>query len=116
MIIYYDSYCKLCSHSSVIWKKMDRRQRLHFSSFRNLDHYPKEMEQKLHVYNRGKWFKGYDAIIAISKKLPLLWLSVPILTVLKWIGLGDFVYNTIAKHRQMVPVNQCDADGCQIKS
>lgn len=116
MIIYYDSYCKLCTNTSLLWKKIDRGSRLRFSSFRDLDHYPKAMEEKLHVYDRHQWFQGYDAIIAISKKLPLLWGMVPILYVFKWIGLGDILYNFIAKNRKLIPVNQCDTNGCRIDS
>ncbi|MFD1363391.1 thiol-disulfide oxidoreductase DCC family protein [Lentibacillus salinarum] len=116
MIVYYDSYCKLCTHSSVFWKKIDWRNRLRYSSFRDLENYPKAMAEKLHVYDRGQWFQGYDAIIAISKKLPPLWPILPILYVFKWVGLGELMYNTIAKNRKLVPVKQCGDDGCRIDS
>lgn len=114
MIIYYDSLCKMCTSSSIFWKKIDWKTRLTFESFRTIENYPKEMEESLHVYHRDKWHKGFHAIIEISKKLPLLWVFLPFMYFLKWIGLGDFIYKKIAKNRKLVPVNQCDHNGCRI--
>ncbi|MBM7598792.1 putative DCC family thiol-disulfide oxidoreductase YuxK [Virgibacillus halotolerans] len=114
MIIYYDGYCSLCRTSSTIWKKLDWRNKLSFTSFRTLKEYPAEMEKQLFVDHHGKWFKGFNAIIQIAKMLPLLWITVPFLYIFKWIGLGSFIYNIVAKNRKIIPVNQCDDDTCTI--
>ncbi|MGP4108777.1 DCC1-like thiol-disulfide oxidoreductase family protein [Virgibacillus sp. L01] len=116
MIIYYDSYCKMCTSSSLFWNKMDWRNKLSFKSFRMLDNYPKEMEESLHVYHQDKWYKGFDAIMEVSRKLPLMWILLPFMYLFKWIGLGEFIYKKIAKNRRLVPVNQCDHDGCRTDS
>jgi len=115
MIVYYDSFCKLCTNSSTIWKKLDWRNKLTFHSFRDLDNYPVEMEKSLHIQKGKKWYKGYSAIIQIAKTLPLLWVFLPFLYLFKLIGIGDMVYKVIAKNRKLVPVNQCkNKDSCQI--
>lgn len=111
VIIYYDGYCSMCRASSTLWQKLDWMDKLNFTSFRKLSGYPKEMEKQLFVDYHGKWFKGFDGILQIVKKLPLLWIVLPFLYVFKWLGLGSFIYNTIAKNRKIVPVNQCDGDG-----
>ncbi|WP_099157862.1 thiol-disulfide oxidoreductase DCC family protein [Virgibacillus ndiopensis] len=114
LIIYYDGFCKMCSSTSVIWKKIDWSNQLAFESFRTLNDYPKAMEESLHVNKNGHWYTGYNAIIQISKKLPLMWVLLPFLYLFKLIGLGDFVYNKVAKNRKLVPVNQCGEDGCML--
>lgn len=117
MIIYYDSHCKMCVNSSTVWQKLDKGNKLRFESFRDLDHYPSEMEESLHVYTENKWFQGYTAIIEIVKKLPVLWVLLPFLVFGKWIGLGDTIYQWVAKNRKLIPVNQCkDGDHCRISS
>ncbi|WP_010649666.1 thiol-disulfide oxidoreductase DCC family protein [Oceanobacillus massiliensis] len=115
MIVYYDSYCKICTNSSTVWKKLDWRKKLTFDSFRTMQNYPPAMEKSLHVQHNGKWFNGYSAIIEIAKMLPLLWIFVPFMYLFKFIGLGDVIYKLVAKNRKLVPVNQCkDGESCQI--
>ncbi|WP_067727743.1 thiol-disulfide oxidoreductase DCC family protein [Oceanobacillus damuensis] len=115
MIVYYDSYCKICTNSSTIWKKFDWRNNLTFDSFRNMKDYPPEMEKSLHVFHNNKWYNGYSAIIQITKMLPLFWALVPFMYFFKFIGLGDLLYIWVAKNRKLVPVNQCeDGESCQI--
>ncbi|MFD2761961.1 thiol-disulfide oxidoreductase DCC family protein [Lentibacillus juripiscarius] len=114
MIIYFDSYCKLCTKSSLFWKKADWFHHLKFSSFRDLDNYPEAMAETLHVYDRGQWFQGFQAIISVTKKLPALWVLVPFLYGVKWIGLGDYLYKKIARNRKLIPVRQCDQGTCGI--
>ncbi|RKQ37302.1 thiol-disulfide oxidoreductase DCC family protein [Oceanobacillus halophilus] len=109
MIIYYDSYCKLCTTSSTVWKKLDWGNHLTFKTFRDLEDYPVEMEHSLHVYHHDTWYKGFNAIIQIAKTLPLLWSFLPFLYLFKIIGLGDVIYKHIAKNRKLVPVAQCKA-------
>ena len=80
-----------------------------------MEDYPSEMEKSLHVRHNNQWYKGYSAIIQIAKMLPALWIFVPIMYILKAIGLGDFIYKLVAKNRKLVPVNQClDGEACQV--
>ena len=108
VIIYYDSYCQLCINNSKVWKKLDWLNKLDLVSFRTLDHYPKLMEEQIHVYSNGIWYVGFCALIQIAKMLPLLWPLLPIMYMVKWIGLGDFVYKKIAQSRTIIPIDHCD--------
>ncbi|MGY0692144.1 thiol-disulfide oxidoreductase DCC family protein [Virgibacillus sp. FSP13] len=114
MIVFYDSFCSMCRNSSIIWKKFDWNNHLIFESFRDLENYPKAMEENLHVKENGKWYVGFTALIQIAKHLPLLWILVPFLYFFKIIGLGDFIYKKVAANRKLIPVNQCDDKGCQL--
>jgi predicted DCC family thiol-disulfide oxidoreductase YuxK len=105
----------MCTKSSTIWKKFDLNNRLMFKSFRDLEHYPKAMEESLHVNHKGEWFSGYDALIQITKQLPLLWMVLPFMHVFKRLGLGDAIYKKIAQKRKLVPVHQCQDGVCQIQ-
>ncbi|MBP1968299.1 putative DCC family thiol-disulfide oxidoreductase YuxK [Virgibacillus natechei] len=117
MIVYYDSFCKICTSSSTIWKKLDWRNKLSFHSFRKLHHYPKDMEKQLYVQQADHWYKGYNALIEIAKLLPLIWVFLPFIYLFKWVGLGDFIYRKIANNRKLVPVNQCkNGDTCMIST
>lgn len=116
MIIYFDSHCNLCKTSSTLWKKMDWGQKLRFTSFRSMKNHPKAMEEQLHVYDKHNWYQGYSALIQIVKVLPLMWVLLPFLYFFKWIGLGNFIYRKVAANRKLVPINQCDNDGCKIPS
>ncbi|WP_077325679.1 thiol-disulfide oxidoreductase DCC family protein [Virgibacillus siamensis] len=116
MIIFYDSFCKLCTQTSKVWKKFDWQNQLTFNSFRSLDDYPAAMEEYLHVLHKGIWYQGFDAVLQISKVLPVLWLALPVLYIGKWLGLGDLIYDKVAANRNIIPINQCKEDGCRIDS
>jgi len=103
----------MCTNSSLIWKKLDRNNKLTFESFRDLDEYPEGMEKSLHVYHRNRWFKGYNAVIEIVKLLPALWILLPCLYIGKCLGFGEVIYQKIAENRELIPVNQCkDGEQC----
>ncbi|WLV25601.1 DUF393 domain-containing protein [Aciduricibacillus chroicocephali] len=114
MIVYYDSHCKLCTRTAAVWKKLDWRHKLIFQSFREQNNYPPEMEKEIHIKKNGKWKKGYPAVIAISKTLPLFWPAVPFLYIGKWLGIGSIIYKTIAKNRSFFPVGQCEDGKCNL--
>lgn len=114
MIIYYDSYCELCTKSSTLWGKLDWQHKLIFESFRTLESCPPEMEENLHIAHKNKIYIGFNAIIQIIKQLPLLWIFLIVMYPLKWLGLGQFIYKKIAQNRKLVPVSQCDSVTCEI--
>jgi len=114
MIVYYDSYCKLCTRTAYIWKKFDWRKKLVFLSFRDLPQYPEAMETEMHVEKDGVWHKGFDAVIAVCKQLPLTWPLVPFLHVLNWLHLGPIIYKKIASSRKLFPVGSCVDGACSI--
>ncbi|MFA1818767.1 thiol-disulfide oxidoreductase DCC family protein [Virgibacillus oceani] len=114
MIVYYDGHCSICKTSKSVWQKADWRKKLTFQSFRDLPSYPEAMEKSLHVSHKGNWAQGYQALIEIAKRLPLLWIALPFMYAVKWLGFGEKIYQVIAKNRKVVPVNQCKGNECRI--
>jgi len=115
MNIYYDGHCQICQRFAAFIRKVDFAKQIHLISFRSLDHYPQTMEAEIHVYTNNKCYTGFNAIIAITKKLPLFWIFLPILTVLKWLRLGDLVYTKVAQARNHLFKATC-TDNCFIKT
>jgi|SRR5690625_3058245 len=111
MEVYYDGYCQICIRLAKFLRKVDLFKQLHLISFRTLTNYPEAMEGEIHVYDKGKLYKGFDGLLAITRKLPLFWLAVPGLYVLKWLTLGDFFYEKIARARNRFFKTTCD-DHC----
>lgn len=58
---------------------------------------------------------GIDAIAAIVIRLPLLVPLWPLIKLSSIFGVGQKLYNHIAKTRRIVPVNNCEGDSCEIK-
>jgi len=114
MIVYYDGYCSMCNASKTVWKKIDFQKKLAFQSFRDLSSYPEAMEKSLHVSHKGNWFQGYQALIEIAKQIPIMWFLLPFMYPVKWLGLGERIYQFVAKNRKIIPVNQCKDNECRI--
>ena len=114
MIIYYDSHCSMCKASKAVWKRADWRKKLVFQSFREVPSYPEAMEKSLHVSHKGKWSLGYQALIEIAKQIPFMWIALPFMYPVKWLGLGEKMYQLIANNRKIMPVNQCNENKCRI--
>lgn len=116
MIIYYDGYCSMCKTSKAVWERIDFGNKLTFQSFRNLSSYPEAMEKSLHVIHKNKWFQGYQALIAIARQIPIMWPVLLFMYPVKWLGLGDKMYQLVARKRKIIPVNQCTDHECRIQN
>lgn len=58
--------------------------------------------------------EGIDTFLQMSVRIPLLWPICPILWIARRIGVGRFLYDWLAKKRKIVPIGQCELEGCQI--
>ena len=56
-------------------------------------------------------FYGYESIWQIVLRLPLLWVFLPILWVLKVSRLGHWAYKELAVKRQIIPLH-CKEEDC----
>ncbi|MFD3450154.1 thiol-disulfide oxidoreductase DCC family protein [Microbacteriaceae bacterium 4G12] len=125
MIVFYDSWCPLCTALARKIKQVDRRQRTVCVSFRDDDvvnqyelsaSFIKKMEQRLYVYDSKQkhWYDGIHALCALAARVPLYWGLVPLLQVSIWLGFGERVYDFVAKRRKIVPVGHCQDGVCQL--
>lgn len=122
IVVLYDGWCPFCTKSIKKFQQLDWFNRLEFLSFRDekvvgfyaLDR--EAVEQRIHSYQRstGKMEDGIYSINRMCKNIPLLWVSVPFLSLSSRVGLGQKVYDWIASRRTIFPTGGCDEDRCKI--
>ncbi|ARJ39340.1 hypothetical protein SporoP8_10925 [Sporosarcina ureae] len=124
LVIYYDSFCPLCTKTKNRWSKMDRKNLLIFHSFRDINvlksiPIPLDLLEK-EIYSKelfgNKYYSGVDTFIEMNRRIPLLKFTVPILVILKKLGLANKCYTYVANKRKIIPIGQCDAEKCNILS
>lgn len=122
IIIFYDNHCSNCTCFSKITKKLDwfnliiakkLRNSNHTSEFKNVD--IEMAKRKMASSIDNKWYYGYDSIFLIFRKIPVYWVFVPLLYLLKITNLGEVLYNELAIKRKIIPIN-CEQNNCPVSS
>ncbi|WP_051287404.1 thiol-disulfide oxidoreductase DCC family protein [Paenibacillus taiwanensis] len=124
--VWYDSWCPLCTGIRKRLIAIDSFHVLQFQSIRDeiavnqssVKHIPLlELEQRMHVreVESNRLHRGIDAVIVISKAIPILWIFWPVLVISRWIGLGEKLYDYIASRRIIVPAGACQDQPCDWK-
>ncbi|BFT75469.1 DCC1-like thiol-disulfide oxidoreductase family protein [Paenibacillus sp. P36] len=121
IIVLYDGWCSSCSNIIKRIKKIDVFDLIEFISFRGVsDHFfgtqETELEKRMHSYyvEEKRMVNGMDSFIQITKRLPILYIILPLLFLVKHIGLGNRIYDWIARRRMIIPINTCNED-CQLE-
>ncbi|BAD39929.1 thiol-disulfide oxidoreductase DCC family protein [Symbiobacterium thermophilum] len=120
--VFYDGWCPLCTAARQRLARLDWLGRLEFVSIRDpgvaerAGVAPERLAARLHVHTprTGRWAEGIWAVAAIAARLPLLWPLWPLLALAGVTGLGQPLYDFIARRRAIVPVGQCDETGCPL--
>lgn len=119
LIIFYDNFCPNCTRFTKVVQKLDwlklieikeLRNELHTYSFRNID---LQLARKQMASFGTKWHYGYNSLYFIFARLPLIWLFIPILYILKITKLGQLIYCELALKRKIIPLH-CDDDSCSL--
>ncbi|MEM5566939.1 DCC1-like thiol-disulfide oxidoreductase family protein [Psychroserpens sp. AS72] len=115
--VYYDNWCPNCTRFMKFIKKNDLLNVVIFKELRDNNHSEginlKEAEKKMaSTVDDKSWNYGYKSIYEIFKRIPLFWLFVPVLFLLKITRLGEFLYNELALKRKIIPMH-CD-EHCEI--
>lgn len=119
LTIFYDNYCPNCTNFSKLVQNLDwlkviqikqLRNELHTNSFRNID---LELAKQQMASFGTKWHYGFNSLYFIFARLPLFWLFIPILYILKITNLGQILYKELALKRKIIPIH-CDAEICDI--
>ncbi|MEY8347143.1 DUF393 domain-containing protein [Bacillus cereus] len=125
MIVFYDSWCPMCTAVAERTKNLDKKGKMKFVSFRNKDvveeyQLSKElqgkMERRLYIFKNTKWYDGIGSVYILAKAVPLYWFTVPFIKVSILLGFGNKVYDYIADNRKLVPVGHCHEGVCEIPS
>lgn len=119
LIIFYDNYCPNCTKFSKLVQKLDwlklieikqLRNELHTNSFRSID---LELAKQQMATYATTWHYGYNSLFFIFARLPLFWIFIPILYILKITKLGQLMYSELALKRKIIRIH-CDAKKCGI--
>ncbi|EEL50870.1 MULTISPECIES: thiol-disulfide oxidoreductase DCC family protein [Bacillus cereus group] len=125
MIVFYDSWCPMCTAVAERTKNLDKKGTVKFVSFRDKDvveeyqlseEIQEKMEQRLYILKNDKWYDGIGSIYILAKAVPLYWFAVPFIKVSILLGFGNKVYDYIANNRKLVPVGHCHEGVCEIPS
>ena len=100
MIVFYDSWCPMCTAVAERTKKLDKKGKMKFVSFRNEDVVEKyelsqelqsKMEQRLYIFKNNKWYDGIQSIDVLAKAVPSYWFAVPFIKLPIVLGFGSKV-------------------------
>lgn len=122
LLVFYDGYCPLCRGSKKAIENVDWLHKIEFLSFREdgvmsqYDLHDKKLEERIYSIRLRdrKGYEGIETILQMAMRVPLYWVFVPFLYLAIKVGLGQPAYDFIAKRRNIVPVGQCDENGCPI--
>ncbi len=115
--VYYDNWCPNCTRFIKIIKKYDTiglieaRKIREKNTLETLD-IEKAKNKMASTVDEASWNYGFKSLYLIFKRIPLFWISIPLMYFLKLTRLGDFLYNELAERRNIIPLH-CD-EYCEI--
>ena len=118
-VVIYDGHCQFCSKQVRRLARLDGKNRLSFLSlhdpqvkadFPALSH-EELMEAMCLVDPSGRTYLGAAAFRVLTRRLPWLWVLMPILHLPFSLPFWQAIYRFIARRRYRM---NCDDDSCQI--
>ena len=114
-IIYIDSWCPMCMRFGACLKCLDIFNAIRQADIRSYKgtviSKEKGLTQLASISKQSRVFYGYDSILQIVVRLPLLWVFVPFFYILKVSRLGHWAYKELAVKRQIIPLH-CKEKDC----
>ena len=115
LIIYIDSWCPMCMRFGASLKCLDIFNAIRQADIRSYKgtviSKEKGLTQLASINRQSRVFYGYDSILQIVVRLPLLWGIVPFCYILKVSRLGHWAYKELAVKRQIIPLH-CKEKDC----
>jgi len=100
MRVLIDGECPYCRALGRSLKALDLGKTLRVEPLQEaLDLPQAELRQALHVLEGRRTHRGYAALLALSRRLPLLWPLYPLLLLLTPFGIGEGLYRFLAQRR-----------------
>jgi len=120
--VYYDGWCPLCKATKERLIRLDSRNAIRFVSMRDpgvegrVGIPAERLAERMHCLDleSGRVSQGVYAVADLFGHLPWLMVTAPFIRAAGWIGLGQPLYDWIAKRRAIVPVGSCDHGSCSI--
>ncbi len=114
--IYIDSWCPLCKRAGRFVGILDfldlvRVEDIRRSEVPSEEFCEKGLSSLASITPKGGHFFGFDTLLMISLRLPLFWILLPVMFLLKWTGAGSYLYNELAVKRTIIPLHCGDSCG-----
>lgn len=117
-VVIYDGHCQFCSRQVRRLARLDGKNRLSFlslhdprieSDFPALSH--DELMEAMHLVEpSGEIHRGAAAFRLMTRRLPRLWILVPLMHLPFSLPLWQAIYRFIARRRYRM---NCDEESCQ---
>lgn len=111
LVVFIDGWCAYCQRFGAFIKTLDL---LNIIDIRDIRAKAAETESDLDIERAtrmiasknitGRIYYGFNTLLQIAIRVPLLWVLVPVLFLARIAGIGDFVYNELAIKRKIIPV------------
>jgi predicted DCC family thiol-disulfide oxidoreductase YuxK len=117
LTIFYDNWCPNCSKFANLIQKLDWLKSIEIKQIRNeadtssLYSIDLELAKQQMATFTNKWHYGFNSLFFISVRVPLFWLFIPVLYLLKITNIGHFLYVQLAIRRKIIPLH-CDKKTC----
>ncbi|MGC8875978.1 DCC1-like thiol-disulfide oxidoreductase family protein [Thermus sp.] len=100
MRVLIDGECPYCRALGRALRALDLGKALRVEPLKEAQDLPREeLLKALHVLEGGRAHRGYAALLALGRRLPLLWPLYPLLLLLVPFGLGEGLYRFLAQRR-----------------
>lgn len=122
MLAYVDGWCPYCRRAGRILKRLDPFGTLDVRSFRHdrsFERYglteedvARELKVVVSAASGYRVFGGFEAVMALLRRMPLLWPLLPVAWLMGVSGQGARAYRWLAERRAIVP----DPQACSVSA
>ena len=122
-VVIFDGQCNFCRAGVNSIRRLDwggnRLSYISLHDTRVAERYPdlthEQLMLQMYVVDRSdQRHGGADAVRYLSRRLPMLWITAPILHIPGTAGLWRWAYHQVAKRRYKLAGKSCENDACSI--
>lgn len=117
LTVLFDNWCPKCIRAVQVIRFFDILGNLRFLPLREVKaDWPEvdmsRAEQAMpSISRKGEVSYGFDTLLHIAKAVPLFWIGLPAMWLLKWTGAGPRLYHEVASSRQLL---HCSEEECRV--
>jgi len=117
--VYFDGSCSFCRAAVKKLSQHDVDGRLDFVAIQSMPHddlpaADEAMMNRIHCLADGKISTGISALIDILSRIKGYKFLLFLLVLGKTVGVGNILYDFVANHRYLIPVNKCHSGSCDV--
>lgn len=122
LIVFYDSWCPMCTKAKERLERADCNAMIEFETFRNDKIVRKYQLDISQAESRiisidsvcGVRYEGIYTFREICRRIPGYFAAVPFIQLSILLGLGQTLYDFIARRRTIIPAGACHDQQCKV--